>query len=131
MKSAIEVANFAQSEVPVGAVITDENGLILAMGSNRRQLDSDVSAHAEILALREAGRLFGDWRLENLTMVVTLEPCVMCSGAIVAARLKRVVYGAPSSLLDKQAFMYDILRDLRSARKIEVIGGIQEAAVAS
>lgn len=96
MQAALEQANLAYKvgEVPVGAVITDEHGQIIARGYNRTIMDHDPSAHAEIIALRQAGAILGNYRLPGLSLYVTLEPCAMCLGAMLHARLSRVVYGA-------------------------------------
>src|ERR1700722_5137578 len=96
MRAALEEARAAQGtgDVPVGAVLLAAAGAVLPRGRNRREADGDPTAHAEIVAIRAAARLAGQWRLDGLTLVVTLEPCTMCAGAITAARLDRVVFGA-------------------------------------
>ena len=92
--AAQEMTGTGHSDVPVGAVILDEAGTILARAHNRREADRDPTAHAEIIAIRQAARAVGSWRLTGLTLVVTLEPCTMCAGAVTLARLGRLVYGA-------------------------------------
>jgi tRNA(adenine34) deaminase len=111
-------------DVPVGAVILDEAGTILARASNRRERDQDPTAHAEILAIRQAARILGRWRLTDLTLVVTLEPCTMCAGAVTAARLRRLVYGAEDPKAGATGSLWDVLRDMRLNHRPEVIGGV-------
>jgi tRNA(adenine34) deaminase len=96
MRAALAEAAAAPDtgDVPVGAVVLDASGTVIARGRNRREADGDPTAHAEIVAIRAAARSVGEWRLDGLTLVVTLEPCTMCAGAITAARLSRLVYGA-------------------------------------
>lgn len=114
-------------DVPVGAVIVDEKGEIIARGRNERELSKDPTAHAEILAIREAAEKLGDWRLNGLTLVVTLEPCVMCAGAIQAARINKVVFGAWDEKVGASGSLYDLVRDRRLGTEIEVIPGVLEA----
>lgn len=114
-------------DVPVGAVIVDEKGEIIARGRNERELSKDPTAHAEILAIREAAEKLGDWRLNGLTLVVTLEPCVMCAGAIQAARINKVVFGAWDEKVGASGSLYDLVRDKRLGTEIEVIPGVLEA----
>jgi tRNA(adenine34) deaminase len=114
-------------DVPVGAVIIDEAGTILARARNRRELDADPTAHAEILAIRQAARALGTWRLTGLTLVVTLEPCTMCAGAVTAARLGRLVYGAEDPKAGAAGSLWDVLRDRRLNHRPEVIGGVLAA----
>ena len=111
-------------DVPVGAVILDEAGTVVARGRNRREIDHDPTAHAEIVAIRQAGRTLGSWRLTSLTLVVTLEPCTMCAGAVTAARLARVVYGAEDPKAGAAGSLWDVLRDARLNHRPEVIGGV-------
>jgi tRNA(adenine34) deaminase len=113
-----------QEDVPVGAVILDETGTVIAQGRNRRERDRDPTAHAEIVAIRQAARSLGSWRLTGLTLVVTLEPCTMCAGAVTAARLSRCVYGAPDPRAGAVGSLWDVLRDTRLNHRPEVIGGI-------
>ena len=113
-------------DVPVGAVIVDAKGEIIARGRNERELSKDPTAHAEILAIREAAEALGDWRLNGLTLVVTLEPCVMCAGAIQAARINKVVFGAWDEKVGASGSLYDLVRDKRLGTEIEVIPGVLE-----
>ena len=111
-------------DVPVGAVILDEAGTVIARARNRRETDRDPTAHAEIVAIRQAARALGSWRLTGLTLVVTLEPCTMCAGAVTAARLARVVYGAEDPKAGAVGSLWDVLRDTRLNHRPEVIGGV-------
>ena len=111
-------------DVPVGAVILDEAGTILARARNRREADRDPTAHAEIVAIRHAAAALGRWRLTDLTLVVTLEPCTMCAGAVTAARLGRLVYGAEDTKAGAVGSLWDVLRDPRLNHRPEVIGGV-------
>ena len=111
-------------EVPVGAVILDPAGTVLARAHNRRESDADPTAHAEIVAIRAAGRALGSWHLDGCTLVVTLEPCTMCAGAVVAARIGRVVYGAADPKAGAAGSLWDVLRDRRLNHRAEVVGGI-------
>jgi tRNA(adenine34) deaminase len=121
----------AQADVPVGAVILDEAGAVVARGRNRREADRDPVAHAEIIAIRQAAQALGRWRLTGLTLVVTLEPCTMCAGAVTAARLDRLVYGAEDPKAGAAGSLWDVLRDTRLNHRPEVIGGVlaQECGV--
>jgi len=124
MRAALVEAQIAMDvsdDVPVGAVIVDDKGEIIARGRNERELSKDPTAHAEILAIREAAEKLGDWRLNGLTLVVTLEPCVMCAGAIQAARISRVVFGAWDEKVGATGSLYDLVRDKRLGTEIEVI----------
>jgi tRNA(adenine34) deaminase len=124
MRAALVEAQIAMDvsdDVPVGAVIVNEQGEIIARGRNERELSGDPTAHAEILAIREAAAKLGDWRLNGLTLVVTLEPCVMCAGAIQAARFSRVVFGAWDEKVGASGSLYDLVRDKRLGTEIEVI----------
>jgi tRNA(adenine34) deaminase len=111
-------------DVPVGAVILDEAGTVIARARNRREIDGDPTAHAEIVAIRQAARAVGSWRLTGLTLVITLEPCTMCAGAVTAARLARVVYGAEDPKAGAAGSLWDVLRDTRLNHRPEVIGGV-------
>lgn len=115
------------ADVPVGAVILDEAGTVIARGRNRREIDRDPTAHAEIVAIRQAARARGSWRLTDLTLVVTLEPCTMCAGAVTAARLGRLVYGAEDPKAGAVGSLWDVLRDTRLNHRPEVIGGVLAA----
>jgi tRNA(adenine34) deaminase len=126
MAAAIAEAKRAQVDVPVGAVLANGYGEVVASAHNQKELTGDPSGHAEILALRKAAEAEGNWRLEDLTMVVTLEPCVMCAGAIVAARLKEVVFGAFDEKVGAAGSAYDIVRDSRLGGNVGVVGGVLE-----
>jgi tRNA(adenine34) deaminase len=111
-------------DVPVGAVILDEAGTVVARARNRREMDRDPTAHAEIVAIRQAAQALGSWRLTGLTLVVTLEPCTMCAGAVTAARLARLVYGAEDPKAGAVGSLWDVLRDTRLNHRPEIIGGV-------
>jgi tRNA(adenine34) deaminase len=124
MRAALTEAQIAMDvsgDVPVGAVLVNAAGEIIARGRNEKELLGDPTAHAEIVAIREASSLLGDWRLEGMTLVVTLEPCVMCAGAIQAARISRVVFGAWDEKVGASGSLYDLVRDKRLGTEIEVI----------
>jgi tRNA(adenine34) deaminase len=118
------VSAAATGDVPVGAVVLDAGGAVVARARNRREADGDPTAHAEIVAIRAAARVVGSWRLDGLTLVVTLEPCTMCAGAITAARLSRLVYGAVDPRAGAVGSLWDVVRDQRLAPVPEVIGGV-------
>ena len=126
MRAALAEAAAAAStaDVPVGAVVLDTRGEVVARARNRREDDGDPTAHAEIVAIRAAARAVGSWRLDGLTLVVTLEPCTMCAGAITAARLSRLVYGAADPRAGAVGSLWDVVRDQRLAPVPEVIGGV-------
>jgi tRNA(adenine34) deaminase len=128
MREALAEAAAAASlgEVPIGAVVVREERVI-ARGQNRRERDRDPTAHAEILALREAARHLGGWRLPGCTLYVTLEPCAMCAGALVQARVMRLVFGAPDPKAGAVGSVVDLLRDARATHTVEVAGGVCEA----
>lgn len=117
----------AQGEVPVGAVVVVE-GVIVGEGANRREADRDPVAHAEILAIRSASRHLGRWRLHDATLYVTLEPCPMCAGALVNARVKRVVYGASDPKAGAARSLFEILDDPRLNHRAEIHGGVEADA---
>jgi len=127
MSRALALARAAvdDDDVPVGAVVVSPDGRVLGEGRNRREADGDPTAHAEILALREAGRARGTWRLEDCTLVVTLEPCTMCAGAAVLARIARVVFGAWDPKAGAAGSIRDVLRDSRLNHRVEVQGGVR------
>jgi len=118
----------AAGEVPVGAVVLDSAGRSIAEGRNTREETHDPTGHAEVVALRAAAAAVGSWNLEGHTLVVTLEPCVMCAGAILQARVGRVVFGAWDDKAGGAGSMYDLLRDRRLPYRAEVIGGVAEDA---
>ena len=126
MRTALAEARAAlqTGDVPVGAVVLDASGTVIARGRNRREADGDPTAHAEIVAIRAAARSVGEWRLDGLTLVVTLEPCTMCAGAITAARLGRVVFGAADPRAGAIGSLWDVVRDQRLAPVPEVIGEV-------
>jgi tRNA(adenine34) deaminase len=117
-------------DVPVGAVVLDQDGGIIGRGGNRCEADTDPTAHAEIVALRAAARAACGWRLGGCTLVVTLEPCTMCAGAVLSARVGRLVYGAADLRAGAAGSLWDVLRDRRLGHQTEVIGGVlaQECA---
>jgi tRNA(adenine34) deaminase len=120
-------AAIGTGDVPVGAVILDADGVVVAQGRNRREADADPTAHAEIVAMRAAARARRSWRLEGLTLVVTLEPCTMCAGAITEARLSRLVFGAADPRAGAVGSLWDVVRDQRLVPVPEVIGGVLAA----
>lgn len=126
MHLALSEAKRSGDDVPVGAVIVNSDGEVIASGHNQKEAKHDASSHAEIEAIRAAGEVLGDWRLEDCTLIVTLEPCVMCAGAIVAARIPRVVFGAWDTKVGAAGSLYDILRDPRFGNPVEVVGGVLE-----
>jgi tRNA(adenine34) deaminase len=111
-------------DVPVGAVVLDADGSVLGRGHNEREATGDPTAHAEVLALREAARALGAWRLTGCTLVVTLEPCTMCAGAIVLSRVDRVVYGAVDEKAGAAGSLWDVIRDRRLNHRPEVVQGV-------
>jgi tRNA(adenine34) deaminase len=131
MQIALAEAAKSGLDVPVGAIILDEQHEIIAMAHNNREVAHDPTGHAEIIAIREAAAKLQDWRLENCTLVVTLEPCVMCAGAIVAARIPRVVFGAWDERVGASGSLYDLLRDGRLGSPVEVIPGVLQEECAA
>ena len=128
MRRALALAREASraDEVPVGAVVLDASGRIVAEGRNLREETGDPTDHAEIVALRRAAASLGAWNLEGHTLVVTLEPCLMCAGAILQSRVARVVFGAWDEKAGAAGSMYDVLRDRRLPYRAEVVGGVGE-----
>jgi tRNA(adenine34) deaminase len=126
MRVALEQAGLAAShgDVPVGAVVAGPDGSVLGVGHNRREELTDPTAHAEVLALRAAGIALGSWRLHSCTLVVTLEPCTMCAGAAVLARVDRVVYGAVDPKAGAAGSLWDVIRDRRLNHRPEVLPGV-------
>ncbi|MDP9495855.1 MAG: nucleoside deaminase [Actinomycetota bacterium] len=126
MRAALEAAAEAgrAGEVPVGAVLLDDNGETVAVDRNRREENSDPTAHAEMLVLSRRAREIGDWRLDGHTLVVTLEPCPMCAGAAVWARLGRIVYGAADPKAGAAWSLYNIPQDRRLNHRIELVDGV-------
>ena len=126
MRAALEEAAAAADagDVPVGAVVLDAGGTVIARGRNRREADGDPTAHAELIAIRSAARAAGGWRLDDMTLVVTLEPCTMCAGAVVASRVGRLVYGAEDPRAGAVGSLWDVVRDQRLGPVPEVVGGV-------
>jgi tRNA(adenine34) deaminase len=118
-------------DVPVAALVLDASGAVIGAGRNERELRQDPTAHAEILALRAAATATGDWHLTDTTLVVTLEPCAMCAGAILAARVPVVVFGAWDPKAGAAGSVYDLLRDRRMPHRVEVYAGVKEAECAA
>jgi tRNA(adenine34) deaminase len=131
MKVAIGLAmNSHVNDVPVGAVILNSSGDIVATGTNERELHKDPSAHAEVVAIRKAAQEIGDWRLDSHTLVVTLEPCAMCAGAIAQARIPHLVFGAWDKKAGAVGSVWDVLRDPRALHKMDVTSGVLEVECA-
>ena len=126
MQEALKLAKEAaiKGDVPVGALVVDDAGTIIGIGANLREQDNDPTAHAEIVAIRNAASKIGNYRLDDLTMVVTLEPCGMCAGAIAQSRIKRLVFGSFDEKYGAVGSVWDLLRDTRAIYKPEVISGI-------
>ena len=120
----------ATRDVPVGAVVVNGDGVVIAARRNERELLGDPTAHAEVLALRDAAAVTGDWRLTDCTLVVTLEPCVMCAGAIVSARVGTLVFGAWDEKAGAAGSIYDVVRDRRLNHSVEVFPGVEAEASA-
>ena len=119
-----QLASISSNDIPVGALILDKDMNIISAGHNQRELLKNSIAHAEILALESAGKSLGSWRLDECTLVVTLEPCAMCAGAILQSRIQRVVFGAWDAKAGACGSKWDLLRDGRSLHKVEVISGV-------
>jgi tRNA(adenine34) deaminase len=128
MQEAISLAKEAaiKGDVPVGALVVDDSGTIVGIGANLREQDNDPTAHAEIVAIRNAAKKQGNYRLDDLTMVVTLEPCGMCAGAIAQSRMKRLVFGSFDEKYGAVGSVWDLLRDPRAIYKPEVLSGVLE-----
>jgi tRNA(adenine34) deaminase len=128
MSAALELARQAMTtgDVPVGAIVINAAGEIVGRGNNLREFDNDPTAHAEIVAMREAALIAENWRLDGHTLVVTLEPCAMCAGAIAQSRMKKVVFGAWDEKAGAVGSVWDILRDPRAPHKVEVVSGVLE-----
>jgi tRNA(adenine34) deaminase len=125
MRLALEqVAGSAGPDVPVGAVVLGEDGAVIGRGRNLCVAEGDPTAHAEIVAIRRAATALGAWRLDGCTLVVTLEPCTMCAGAVHSARIRRVVYGAIDPRAGAAGSLWDVLRDRRLGPPVEVIGEV-------
>ena len=133
MRAALLQAGLALAteDVPVGAIVITPQGEITGRGNNQREVDKDPTAHAEIVALREAALAADSWRLDGHTIVVTLEPCAMCAGAIAQTRIKTLVFGAWDEKAGAVGSVWDILRDPRSPHQVEVVSGVLEEECAS
>ena len=129
MGLAIDEARLAleTGDVPVGAVVVGPDGTVIGRGHNAREAAGDPTAHAEVLALREAAQTLGEWRLSGCTLVVTLEPCIMCAGAVLQARVGRVVFGAWDEKAGASGSVHDLLRDRRHNHVVEVYPGVRAA----
>lgn len=127
MRRALDLAAgaAADGDVPVGALVLDESGIVIGSGQNTRERDGDPTGHAEIVALRQAAVARGQWRLEGCTLVVTLEPCTMCAGALVQARIARLVFGAFDDKAGAVGSLWDVVRDRRLNHRPEVVSGVR------
>ncbi|MDX6254725.1 MAG: tRNA(adenine34) deaminase [Frankiales bacterium] len=132
MQAALELAVLAlpTGDVPIGAIVLDPTGTVVGHGFNERELTGDPTAHAEVLALRRAAAKAGDWRLTGHTLVVTLEPCAMCAGAAVLARVARIVYAAADPKAGAVGSLWDLVRDRRLNHRPEVVSGVRAEAAA-
>jgi len=126
MRQALERADaaWASGDVPIGAVVLDPAGAVIGAGMNVRERDADPTGHAEVVALRAAAQHVGEWRLTGCTLVVTLEPCTMCAGAVVLSRVDRLVFGAYDDKAGAVGSLWDVVRDRRLNHRPEVIGGV-------
>lgn len=129
MTQALALADAAAvaGEIPVGAVVLDSTGTVIGVGRNDREATHDPTGHAEVVAMRAAAAHLGSWHLADCTLVVTLEPCIMCAGTVLQARVARVVFGAWDEKAGAAGSMYDVLRDRRLPVRAEVVGGVREA----
>jgi tRNA(adenine34) deaminase len=126
MRLALDQARRAElhGDVPIGAVVVDGSGAVLGRGHNRRESGHDPTAHAEVLAIREAATAIGSWRLDGCTVVATLEPCTMCAGAVVLSRPARLVFGAADPKAGAVGSLWDVVRDRRLNHRPEVVAGV-------
>jgi tRNA(adenine34) deaminase len=129
MRAALAEARaaLATGDVPIGAVVVDQSGAVVGRGRNVREAEADPTGHAEVVALREAAKARGEWRLSGCTLVVTLEPCTMCAGAAVLARVDRVVFGAFDDKAGAAGSLWDVVRDRRLNHRPEVVSGVLAA----
>ena len=130
MSNALQLAQQAQlhNDVPVGALVVNQMGEIIGRGKNEREKSNDPLAHAELLAIKDAAKNLNSYRFDDLTLVVTLEPCAMCAGAIAQSRFSRLVFGAFDEKAGAAGSVWDLIRDPRALTKIEVVSGVQEQA---
>jgi len=128
MGQALDVASgaLASGDVPVGALVFSPDGEVLGSGHNLREASGDPTAHAEVVAIRAAASALGSWRLQDCTLVVTLEPCVMCAGALTLARIGRLVLGAWDPKAGACGSVWDVVRDTRATHRVEVVGGVRQ-----
>ncbi len=128
MARALVLARVAgeAGDVPVGALVTDASGRVIGEGRNLRERTHDPTAHAEVVALREAALALGSWNLEGCTLVVTMEPCIMCAGAVLQSRISRLVFGAWDEKAGAAGSVYDVVRDRRLPHRVEVVAGVRE-----
>lgn len=133
MNEALVIARsaFATGDVPVGAIVINKDGVVIGKGSNERQANNDPTAHAEVVAIRNAAARLQNSRLDGCTLIVTLEPCAMCAGAIAQSRISKVVFGAWDEKAGAVGSVWDVLRDPRSIFKVEVQGGVLEKECAA
>jgi tRNA(adenine34) deaminase len=133
MRDAIAIASSATStgDVPVGAIVINKDGIVIGKGSNEREANNDPTAHAEIVAIRNAAGRLQNSRLDGCTLIVTLEPCAMCAGAIAQSRISRVIFGAWDEKAGAVGSVWDVLRDPRSIFKVEVTAGVLEKECAA
>ena len=126
MRAALEEARLTRDsgDVPIGAVVLDPSGVVIGRGHNVRERDGDPTGHAELVAVRAAAAARGEWRLTGCTLVVTLEPCTMCAGAVVLSRLDRLVFGAYDAKAGAVGSLWDVVRDRRLNHRPEVVGGV-------
>ncbi|MFE7225684.1 nucleoside deaminase [Nocardioides sp. NPDC057577] len=126
MRAALDEGRAAlrTGDVPIGAVVVDPSGVVIGKGRNVREAEADPTGHAEVVALREAAKARGEWRLESCTLVVTLEPCTMCAGAAVLARVERIVFGAFDDKAGAVGSLWDVVRDRRLNHRPEVVAGL-------
>ncbi|QLD13227.1 nucleoside deaminase [Microbacterium oleivorans] len=133
MARALELAQAAaaEGEIPVGAVVRDARGTVIGEGRNRRETTGDPTAHAEVVALRAAAQAIGSWNLTGCTLTVTLEPCLMCAGALLQAHVSRLVFGAWDDKAGAAGSQYDVVRDRRLPVRAEVVAGVQADAASA
>jgi tRNA(adenine34) deaminase len=133
MRLALDVARIAPStgDIPVGAIVINSDGIVIGKGFNEREANNDPTAHAEIVAVRNAASRLEKSRLDGCTLIVTLEPCAMCAGAIAQSRISKVIYGAWDEKAGAAGSVWDVLRDPRSIFKVEVVAGVLEKECAA